>query len=345
MPKSFPGSLVAGESCLCDSSPATTQRLTNDHGQVVSLVVIVDEYSLTMCGTNQTAFHEFILLGFHNFHHIKVLLFCLFFVVYVLIVAENCFIITLVSTCHHLHVPMYFFLRNLALADLLLTSNITPKLLQVTWLERTTISKTSCFIQYYFHCIATYTQSLILTAMAFDRYLAICHPLRYTVLMNQKLCLHLSFWPWAIGIFLIPSEMAFIGQLEFCNTDKIDHFFCDFAPILEMSSSDTSKVVFEDFFLSILLAFSPFILVIISYICIFIAIIKITSNDGRRKAFSTCSSHLAAVLLSIPIPQVSGIGRYLRNRNSDTDFRYSPRIGYRNRKFPEFKLQAAANEE
>ncbi|XP_073494168.1 olfactory receptor 10A3-like [Phyllobates terribilis] len=248
-----------------------------------------------MCGTNQTAFHEFILLGFHDFHHIKVFLFCLFFVVYVLIVAENCFIITLVSTCHHLHVPMYIFLRNLALADLLLTSNITPKLLQVTWFKGTTISKTNCFIQYYFHCIATYTQSLILTAMAFDRYLAICHPLRYTTLMNQKLCFHLSFWPWAIGIFLIPSEMVLIGQLEFCNTDEIDHFFCDFAPILEMASSDTSKVVFEDFILSILLAFSPFILVIISYICIFVAIIKITSNEGRRKAFSTCSSHLAAV--------------------------------------------------
>ncbi|CAI9587896.1 unnamed protein product [Staurois parvus] len=216
-------------------------------------------------------------------------------VVYLLIVIENCLIVTLVSSCHDLQIPMYIFLRNLALADLLLTSNITPKMLQVTWLGGTVISKTSCFIQYYFHCIATYTQSLVLTAMAFDRYLAICHPLRYTSLMVNKLCFNLVFWPWAIPIILIPSEMFFIGQMSFCGSKIIDHFFCDFTPILEMASTDTYTVVFEDFVLSILLAFTPFILVIISYICIFIAIIKMSSNDGRQKAFSTCSSHLAAV--------------------------------------------------
>ncbi|KAG8544290.1 hypothetical protein GDO81_022749 [Engystomops pustulosus] len=250
-----------------------------------------------MCGSNETSFHEFILLGFHDFHHVRVVLFCLFLVVYIVILVENCLIVSLISACRHLHVPMYIFLRNLALADLLLTSNITPKMLQVTWLEGTTISRSDCFIQYFFHCIATYTQSLILTAMAVDRYLAICHPLHYSALMNHKLCFHLSFWPWATPIFLIPSEMFLIGQLQFCKTDKIDHFFCDFAPILEMSSTDTSNVVFEDFFLSILLAFLPFVLVIISYICIFVAIIRIASSDGRRKAFSTCSSHLAAVCL------------------------------------------------
>ncbi|XP_069799029.1 olfactory receptor 10A3-like [Dendropsophus ebraccatus] len=250
-----------------------------------------------MCGANQTSFNEFSLLGFHDFHHIKVVLFCIFLVIYIIILVENCLIVTLVSTCHHLNVPMYIFLRNLALADLLLTSNITPKMLQVTWLEGATISRTGCFMQYYFHCIATYTQSLILTAMAFDRYLAICHPLRYSALMDQKLCFHLSFWPWATTLILIPSEMFLIGQLEFCNTDEIDHFFCDFAPILEMSSTDVSQVVFEDFFLSILLAFLPFILVIISYVCISVAIIKIASSDGRRKAFSTCSSHLATVCM------------------------------------------------
>ncbi|KAM5146529.1 olfactory receptor 1M1-like [Mantella aurantiaca] len=248
-----------------------------------------------MCKINETEFSEFFLLGFHEFHNLRVLLFFLFLVVYLLIVTENCLIVTLVSSCQHLHVPMYIFLRNLALADLLLTSNITPKMLEVTWLGGTVIAKRSCFIQYYFHCISTYTQSLILTAMAFDRYLAICHPLRYSSLMINKLCFNLAFWPWAIPIILIPSEMVFVAQMGFCGSKIIDHFFCDFAPILEMASTDTYTVVFEDFVLSILLAFTPFILVIISYICIFIAIIRITSNDGRQKAFSTCSSHLAAV--------------------------------------------------
>ncbi|XP_068104067.1 olfactory receptor 1E16-like [Hyperolius riggenbachi] len=248
-----------------------------------------------MCEDNGTVFSEFFLLGFHEFQNLKYLLFFLFLVVYLLIVAENCVIVSLVSLCHHLKVPMYIFLRNLALADLLLTSNITPKMLQVTWLGGAIMCKTSCFIQYYFHCIATYTQSLILTAMAFDRYLAICHPLRYSSLMNHSLCFNLAYWPWAIPIILVPSEMVLIGQMGFCHSKTIDHFFCDFGPILEMASTDSYKVLFEDFFLSILLAFTPFILVIISYICIFIAIIRITSNDGRQKAFSTCSSHLAAV--------------------------------------------------
>ncbi|XP_063794556.1 olfactory receptor 1500-like [Pseudophryne corroboree] len=248
-----------------------------------------------MCGINETVLTEFFLLGFHDLHKIKTLLFCLFLVVYLLIVTENCLIITLVSTCHHLNIPMYIFLRNLALADLLLTSNITPKMLHVTWSEGAMISRTACFVQYYFHCIATYTQSLILTSMAFDRFLAICYPLRYSSLMSHKLCFHLAFWPWATGIILIPSEIFLIGQLGFCRSNIIDHFFCDVSPILEMSSTNTYRVVLEDFVLSILLAFMPFLLVIISYVCIFVAIIKIASNDGRRKAFSTCSSHLAAV--------------------------------------------------
>ncbi|KAM3912135.1 olfactory receptor 10A3-like [Leptodactylus fuscus] len=248
-----------------------------------------------MCDPNQTSSHEFILLGFHEFYHINVLLFCLFLVLYLVILAENCFIVSLVSTSPHLNVPMYIFLRNLALADLLLTSNIMPKMLQVMWLKGTTISKTSCIIQFYFHCIATGAQSQILTVMAFDRYLAICQPLRYSALMNQKLCFHLSFWPWVLVIFFNQSEVYMIGQLQFCSTNKIDHLFCDFAPILEMTSSDTSNVFYQDFFATVLLAFFPFLIIVISYICIFVAIIKITSDKGRRKAFSTCSSHLATV--------------------------------------------------
>ncbi|XP_069799030.1 olfactory receptor 1500-like [Dendropsophus ebraccatus] len=250
-----------------------------------------------MCGNNQTSFSEFSLLGFHEFNHFKVVLFCIFFVLYVVILVENCLIVTLVSTCHHLNVPMYIFLRNLALADLLLTSNIMPKMLQVTWLEGATISRTGCFMQYYFHCIATYGQSLIVTAMAYDRYLAICHPLRYSAVMNQKLCFHLSFWPWAIPTLVMPSEMFITGQQEFCNTEEIDHFFCDIGPIVGLASTDAYQVAFEDFLLTVLLTFSPFLLVIISYICIFFAIVKIASSDGRRKAFSTCSSHLATVCM------------------------------------------------
>ncbi|XP_056396122.1 olfactory receptor 1-like [Hyla sarda] len=131
--------------------------------------------------------------------------------------------------------------------------------------------------------------------MAFDRYLAICYPLRYSTLMSPKFCFHLAIWSWAIGFIVIPSEIFLIEQLEFCTTDKIDHIFCDLGPILEISSTDTSKVALVDFVISIIYAILPFVLIIISYICISVAIIKITSSNGRRKAFSACRSHLALV--------------------------------------------------
>ncbi|CAI9623329.1 unnamed protein product [Staurois parvus] len=237
-----------------------------------------------MCETNETDFSEFLLLGFHEFYNIKVLLFFLFLVFYLLMVTENCLIITFVSYCHHLQVPMYIFLRNLALTDLLLTSNIMPKLLEVTWLGGTVISKMSCLFQFYFHCVASFSQSLILTAMAFDRYLAICHSLRYSYLMNQTLCFHLVFWPWAIPIILLVTETILISQMGFCDSKVLDHFFCDFVPILEIASKDPSKVKGVDFSLTILLAFIPFLLVIISYINVFIAIVKIRCRDGRKKS-------------------------------------------------------------
>ncbi|CAI9614330.1 unnamed protein product [Staurois parvus] len=248
-----------------------------------------------MCDANETEFSEFLLLGFHEFHNLKVLLFFLFLFFYLLIVTENCLIITIVSSCQHLHVPMYILLRNLALTDILLTSNIMPKLLEVTWLGGTVISKMSCFLQLYFLCIAAYIQSLVLTAMAFDRYLAICYPLQYSSVMNQKLFFHLAFWPWAIPIILLISETVLVSQIGFCGSRVLDHFYCDVVPILEIASTNTSKVQFEDFLMTVLLSFIPFVLVVISYICIVNAIIKIKSSDGRRKAISTSSSHLAAV--------------------------------------------------
>ncbi|XP_068104113.1 olfactory receptor 1468-like [Hyperolius riggenbachi] len=248
-----------------------------------------------MCEVNNTIFSEFFLLGFHEFHQLRVLLFLIFLAIYLLIVTENLVIISLVSLCHHLQVPMYMFLRNLAMADLLLTSNIIPKLLQVTWLGGSAISNLSCFIQFYFHCVATYTQSLILTAMAVDRFLAVCHPLRYMSFMNQTFCFHLAFWPWTIPLIAIISETVLVSQLQFCASKILDHFFCDFVPIWQIASSDAEQVKFEDFFLTVLLAFAPFILIFISYIWIFVAIIKIRSIDGRQKAFSTSSSHLASV--------------------------------------------------
>ncbi|XP_075690682.1 olfactory receptor 10A3-like [Rhinoderma darwinii] len=240
---------------------------------------------------------EFFMLGFKNIENLRILLFFLFLLTYIVILLGNVFIIILVSTCHHLYVPMYLFLRNLSVADLLFTTNIMPNMLYVILMGGGYISITGCFIQYYVLCISTYNQSLILTVMAFDRYVAICHPLRYVALMNHKICLHFIFWPWAICFVLFPIEVASLFQLRFCGSNIIEHFFCDFAPILAIVSSDASMVGTVDFIFSISLMFIPFVLVTISYFCIVISILKISSMAGRWKAFSTCSAHLTTIFI------------------------------------------------
>ncbi|XP_072284875.1 olfactory receptor 5V1-like [Pyxicephalus adspersus] len=248
-----------------------------------------------MCEKNQTGITELILLGFQSVHNLKVLLFILVLLVYIAILIGNLLVVILVTINHQLQVPMFYFLKHLALVDLMFTTNIVPNMLYIILMEGGKLSTTGCFIQYYIHCIAIYTQSVLLSVMSFDRYMAICQPLHYSSVMSPKLCVHLAFWSWAVGFFLIPSEFMLIFQLQFCDSNVIDHFFCDFAPFLSLSSSDTNIVRWQDFMISVFLIFIPFLFVILSYICIFITIFKISTSAGRKKAFSTCSSHLATV--------------------------------------------------
>nr|DBA21234.1 TPA: hypothetical protein GDO54_017910 [Pyxicephalus adspersus] len=249
-----------------------------------------------MCD-NGTTVTDFFMLGFKSISDLKILLFTLFLITYILILFGNFSIILLVSTCSHLNVPMYIFLRNLSLADVLFTTNIMPNMLYVILMDGAHISTEGCFIQYYVFCASTYTQSLILTVMAFDRYLAICHPLRYSSIMNQTLCLHLLSWPWAICFFLFPIEIASLFHVKFCTSNILEHFFCDFAPILAVASSDTSIVETEDFMFAIPLMFLPFVFVTTSYFCIFLSILKIASFAGQWKAFSMCSAHLTTIFV------------------------------------------------
>ncbi|OCT68866.1 hypothetical protein XELAEV_18040172mg [Xenopus laevis] len=219
-----------------------------------------------MC-ENNSGVTEFLMLGFQGSYNFKIMIFTIFLVIYAVILTGNLLIILLTSTSKNLNFPMYSFLKHLALVDILFTSNILPKLLHVTFTEGGLIHKNACFFQYYIHSISIYSQSLVITVMSFDRYLAICHPLRYSSIMNQKLCFYLIFWSWATGFFLIPT----------------------------LSSSNTAIVKWDDFTLSILLLFLPCLFVLLSYLYIFITIAKISSFAGKKKAFSTCSSHLATV--------------------------------------------------
>ncbi|XP_075200249.1 olfactory receptor 11H6-like [Anomaloglossus baeobatrachus] len=190
---------------------------------------------------------------------------------------------------------MYFFISNLALADLIISSSIVPNMLCIIWLDGHTMSINGCITQFFFVFVPTYAQCCLLMVMSFDRYLAICFPLRYSSIMNITFSFHLIFCSWIIGILLINVEVILISQLQFCSSNIIDHFFCDFAPLLALSSSKIYILAWLDVSFNIFIIFLPFVCITVSYICIFIVILKISSSKGRRKAFSTCSSHLIVV--------------------------------------------------
>ncbi|XP_002942278.2 olfactory receptor 11L1-like [Xenopus tropicalis] len=244
---------------------------------------------------NQTWVSEIVLLGFQNLHNFKVPLFSLFLLIYILTVWENVLIIVLVAFSRNLHSPMYFFLQQLALSDLLEASVTAPTLLQTVINNGATVSLVVCRIQFYFFVCTEAFECLLLAVMAYDRYVAICIPLRYTSIMNQKVYVRCILVPWLLGLTATINTANMIDRLQFCDQNTINHFFCDFFPLLELSCSDTSVVQIDIILQSVLVIICPFILISVSYMCIAHAILKIVSHTGRQKAFSTCSSHLAVV--------------------------------------------------
>ncbi|XP_031754049.1 olfactory receptor 11L1-like [Xenopus tropicalis] len=244
---------------------------------------------------NQTWVSEIVLLGFQNLLNFKVPLFSLFLLIYILTVWENILIIVLVAFSRNLHSPMYFFLQQLALSDLQGSTIIVPTLLQTVMKGGTRVSLVGCISQWYFFSSSDAFQCLLLAVMAYDRYVAICIPLRYTSIMSHRVCVTFILMSWAVGFGLAVITVNLIGILEFCDQNIIDHFFCDFFPLIELSCSDTFLLQLEAFIVSVPVIFIPFLVISVSYMCIAHAILKIVSHTGRQKAFSTCSSHLAVV--------------------------------------------------
>ncbi|XP_075433828.1 olfactory receptor 11L1-like [Ascaphus truei] len=244
---------------------------------------------------NQTMVKEFLLLGFQNLHTFKILVFVLLIIIYVATVVANLLIIALISTSHQLQSPMYFFLSHLSLSDVLICTNIAPFTLQVILADGSPISASGCITQLHFFSSSAIIECCLLTVMSYDRYLAICDPLHYTSIMNHRLPYYLVIWSWMTGFVTSLINTVFILQLQFCGPNVIDHFFCDLAPLLELSCSDISLVEMLISIEAILIGVLPFIFVIVSYSCIFITILRIPSTTGRQKAFSTCSVHLAVV--------------------------------------------------
>ncbi|XP_075061803.1 olfactory receptor 11L1-like [Mixophyes fleayi] len=247
-----------------------------------------------MCEDNQTEVTVFLLLGFQGLYKYKIVLFIVFLLSYIVVLNGNLVLIVLVSTSDHLKIPMFIFLKHLAVADVLITTTIIPMMLDIILRDVKEVSVTSCMIQLYLFFIFGFVQCFLIVIMSYDRYLAICNPMRYNSIMVPHVCLKMIVGSW-LFIFILSSEIIMVCQLQFCGLNYIDHFFCDFSPIVELSSSDTSILLLVDFVVSILVVFIPFFLILITYIIIFFTVLNISSNSGRKKAFSTCSSHLATV--------------------------------------------------
>ncbi|XP_067424141.1 olfactory receptor 6F1-like [Emydura macquarii macquarii] len=244
---------------------------------------------------NQTSIMGFILLGFGNFHELQILLFLLFLVIYVVTMAGNTAIVVLVVADQHLHTPMYFFLGNLSCLETCYTSTILPRMLASLLSGDKTISFAGCLIQFYMFCSLLSTECCLLSAMSYDRYLAIRKPLHYAARMNSGFSLQLAVGSWLSGFAARTIPACWVSQQIYCGPNEIDHFFCEYTPLIELSCSDTSRMVLVVFLISCIFVLPPFLLTLTSYMCIISAILRIPSSTGRQKAFSTCSSHLIVV--------------------------------------------------
>lgn len=246
---------------------------------------------------NKTVVTEFILLGFGNGPELDSLLFLMFLSIYIVTITGNIFIIALVVANRHLHTPMYFFLGNLACLEICYSSNILPRMLLSYLGGDRSISVNGCFTQYYFFGCLGVAECYLLTVMSYDRYLAVCKPLHYPSRMNSKLCLQLGAASWISG-FLANSILTFlISNLDFCGPNEIDHFFCDSFPMIKLSCSDSHVAGLVTSAVAGVCSLPPFLLTFSSYLYIIITVMRIPSATGRKKAFSTCSSHLIVVIL------------------------------------------------
>ncbi|XP_065791154.1 olfactory receptor 8S1-like [Muntiacus reevesi] len=246
---------------------------------------------------NLTIITEFVLLGFSRNPHILNMLFALFLVIYLLTLMGNLVMILVIRTDSHLKTPMYFFLGHLSFLDLSLSSITTPKMLENLLTQKKTISVWGCMAQSFFLILSGSTEACLLSAMAYDRYAAICHPLLYSVIVNRPLCVGMVAAAWAVGFLNLLPNSLFTYNLHFCGPNVIPHFCCELSSLFPLSCTDPTA---NEALLAgscALLGFVTFPLILFSYSRIISAIISIPSSGGQGKAFSTCSSRLTVVLL------------------------------------------------
>ncbi|KAM4840791.1 olfactory receptor 6C76-like [Urocitellus parryii] len=247
---------------------------------------------------NHTSATEFILLGLTDDPKLNIFIFLFLLFTYILSITGNLTIITLTLVDLHLKTPMYFFLRNFSFLEISFTTVSIPRYLVSITTGDKTISYNSCMAQVFFFILLGSTEFFLLTAMSYDRYVAICKPLHYTTIMNSRICTLLVLGSWLAGFLIIFPPVIMGLQLDFCDSNIIDHFTCDSSPMLLISCTDTSLLELLAFILAIFTLITTLTLVILSYVFIIKTILRIPSAEQRKKAFSTCSSHMIVVSIS-----------------------------------------------
>ncbi|KFO22254.1 olfactory receptor 11H6 [Fukomys damarensis] len=240
---------------------------------------------------------EFILLTFPCSRDVQILLFLLFSVSYILTLMGNGAIVCAVKVDHRLHTPMYLLLANFSFLEICYINSTIPNMLTNFLSESKAISFTACFLQFYFFFSLGTAETFLLPLMAFDRYLAICQPLHYPTIMNNRLCINLVVLCWVTAFLCYPVPIYFITQLPFCGPNTIDHFVCDPGPLLALSCIPAPGIELSCSLLSSFIIFITFFFILASYTLVLRAVFHVPSGAGRRKAFSTCGSHLVVVSL------------------------------------------------
>ncbi|KAM9061395.1 olfactory receptor 2D2-like [Sarcophilus harrisii] len=247
--------------------------------------------------TNHTGVAEFLLLGLSDDPQTQVLLFLLFLGVYLATVLGSLLLIYLVLSDSQLHTPMYFFLCNLSVADFCFSTNIVPQAMIHMLTRRKVISFMGCAAQLFLFLIFGATQCALLAVMSYDRYLAICDPMHYSLIMTRRMCGFLALGCWVSGIVISLVDTTFTLRLPFQGDNRIAHFFCEAPALLTVASADTHNSQMVIFLMGVIILLAPMSLILASYCSIIVTVVKMKTTSGRLKAFSTCGSHLLVVIL------------------------------------------------
>ncbi|XP_006886964.1 PREDICTED: olfactory receptor 13D1-like [Elephantulus edwardii] len=263
---------------------------------------------------NDSAVSEFLLIGLSQFPKLRLSLSVLCLLMYLVILVGNSLLIVISILDSRLHTPMYFFLGNLSFLDICYTTSWVPTMLVVFLSDRKSISFTGCALQMVISLGLGSTECVLLAVMAYDRYVAICNPLRYSVIMSRVLCVHMAVWSWVTGCLFSLLQTVLTMVLPFCGNNVIDHITCEILALLKLVCSDITINVLIMTVASIVLLMLPLLLIFISYVFILSSILSINSAEGRKKAFSTCSAHLTVVILFYG----SALFMYMKPKSKDT---------------------------